>query len=154
MPEKSLAILPPNGYGETKDNYSKISMAYIYWMEQKLGLSNVRSARKGFEVKLGRYKMDAIGWDKNNKLTALLFDGCYYHGHSCIKKRNTLLDARAELTQRRDEDLAELSTNPNSPFGLFTIHTMKECAFKALMKTDPEAKKTETLYQILQPSAP
>ena len=127
MPEKSIAVLPSGGYGG--ERHSKIGMAYIYVMEKRLGLRQVRSARKGYEVKLGKQRMDGVGWDREGKMHCLLFNGCFWHGCPCIAHRTPILEARAEMTRRSLASLTALATNPASPYGPFQIHVMKECEF-------------------------
>ena len=137
MPKDSLCLLPPLGYDDKNRQYSVTSMAWIAWMERRLGLRNVRTARKGFEVKISGYNMDGTGVDSNGDLQILQFHGCYWHGHDCIEKRSEILDTRHERTIAMDEHMEQLSGNPLSPYGKFTYHRIYECEFWAQVGDNP-----------------
>lgn len=136
MPKDSLCLLPPMGYESKNQLYSVTAMAWIAWQEKVLGLRQVRSARKGYEVKISGHRVDATGTDGEGNRHVLNLNGCFWHGCSCQKKRNEILEIRRENTAATDEHLRKLAKNPQSPYGQFTYHVIYECEFWAAVKNN------------------
>ncbi len=74
MREGSIALLPPQGYGNSA-NYSVISLAWISWKARELGLTNLRTARHGGEVKIGGHFVDGTGVNAEGLRYVLNFHG-------------------------------------------------------------------------------
>lgn len=76
MPKNSLCLLPPLGY--KGQNHSKTSLLWIAWKERELGLSQLRTARKGYEVIISGCHVDATGLDALGNRHVLEFHGLLF----------------------------------------------------------------------------
>uniref|UniRef100_A0A914QLQ6 DNA-directed DNA polymerase n=1 Tax=Panagrolaimus davidi TaxID=227884 RepID=A0A914QLQ6_9BILA len=80
LPEKTLAIIPENGY-QRHSKASEIALKYLTWVGHKTGKAiQHRNTLEG-EKKIGDYLVDGFIQDENRVIEVL---GCYWHGH--IKK--------------------------------------------------------------------
>ncbi|XP_072050213.1 uncharacterized protein [Amphiura filiformis] len=84
MPEKSIAILPPDGFvGNTLQ--SKKALQWLYYQEQTRNIQ-IQHYGRGKEVKiLGKYRVDGI-----HGKTVFSFMGDYWHGNLRKYKSKTL----------------------------------------------------------------
>ena len=141
MPKDSLCLLPPVGYNHKNRRYSKESMAWLAWIERKWQLTDLRTARKAYEVKINGHYVDGTGVDPAGHRHVFEFHGCYYHGcRTCYTDRTPILDVRLQRTMALDTRMAALGVNPASPYGPFTYHVIWECQLKQQKKREPELK--------------
>ena len=134
MPPKSLCMLPPQGYERANQPTSKEANAWLAWQERQLKLTELRTARKHYEVKVAGHRVDGAAVDSSGHRHILQFHGCYWHGHDCHTDRTEILDIRKEYTKNVDHKFKSLAKDPNFPHGPFTYHTIFECQFKAQVK--------------------
>lgn len=154
MPAKSLGLLPPQGY----DNGNSVkAMGWIFYMAQRMGLSNVRTARKGYEVFVGGEKVDGCGVDERGGHHVFEFHGCLWHGHDCSAnwfRGRPHSVWKLKRTLNRDAKLYALQNDPKSPCSAFTYHRIWECEWDAMAKGDPTIRVYKDLYLDLFPNEP
>ena len=95
-----------------------------------------------FQKIIAKYPVDGLGFDASGGMHVLQFDGCWVHGHRCWLNRRPGDDAaeKRKQTKKRDDHLKFLSTNPSSPYGPFTYHTIFECQWETMKKANPELR--------------
>lgn len=86
----AIVRVPPHGFRSTT---SATATAFIRHLTETMGLTNVRSARCGGEVRIGKYKVDAVGVRISTEPPTLVvaqFHGCYwaFHGY-CPRKEKS-----------------------------------------------------------------
>ena len=141
MPTDSIAMLPSAGFSPTKHGFSPRALAWISWLEHKHKLSNVITARKGYEVVIGRYLIDGTGVDSLGFRYVMEYNGCYYHGCSCIKKPIENAKLAYIRTEKKMKYLTWLSQNPDSPYGVFKFVSTSCCKLKVEMGQNLEMKQ-------------
>ena len=85
----------------------------------------IQHAGNSNEKALGMKKLRVYGWCEETK-TALEYDGCYYHGHTCITNRANL-PAVAELAERAENTKAQ-NSYIRDVLGI-TLEVMQECTW-------------------------
>ena len=75
MPKDSLGLLPPLGYDFKNRPSSTPALAWIAWKEREMGLKQVRTSRKGYEVQIANHWADGTGVDGNGTRHVLNFHG-------------------------------------------------------------------------------
>ena len=86
MTEKSVALVPPDGFGE---NQSGLALAWLSWMQKELGLMELRHARNSVEIRMAGFKIDGVGWTaprvlgqgRRGGMHVLEFHGYFFHHH-------------------------------------------------------------------------
>ena len=164
MPEDSIPLLPPGGFGETQ---SRVALAWMSRERGRLGLDELRHARNGAEIKIAGFKLDGVGWRHlpggGKEMHVFEFHGCHFHCHpgtKCRRKRwgnKTRPGAKRRwgelggeggiefkednpIYQRTLEKMAHLrmlSEAEDSPYGKFHLHEMWECELEEQMEKDP-----------------
>ena len=148
MEENSICMLPPEGFCHKNRQFSISALAWTSHMQRILGLTAYRTARHGYEVKIGGHYVDATGVDNAGMRHVFNFHGCKWHGCPCRQKdRKPAMDIYLKRTQQTDEHLSHLGTNPTSPYGLFTYHTIWECEFIQNCKENHELNSFVTNYK-------
>ena len=154
MPKDSLALLPPQGFQMENNKNSKSCFAWLHCFKadlkaQGLEVKEERTGRKGFEVRICGAKVDALIKDSADRIHVLQFHGCYWHGCECIKepKRRKDWQMIKWTTEEQSQRLQDLSTNPDSPYGPFIYHEIKECQFKLWKKQ--EHKHSKRIHKFL-----
>ncbi len=80
MPEQSIAILPPQGYGT--ETYSQSAICWVEWEALQRGIC-IRHARNSYEIKVGPCKVDGYALI-NGQRTVFEYNGCVRFFASCL----------------------------------------------------------------------
>ena len=137
MAEKSIAILPVQGY-----NQRKSSRKAVVWLEWIMSQENIviRHDRNNEFGEKCIYGIAVDGYCEETN-TIYEFDGCYWHGCSeCFEPlaRNVVANKPMKLlkeeTNRKHEKLLSIGYN---------IVTIKECEFDKMIKQNEELEKFE-----------
>ena len=144
MVPQSIAVLPPLGYNAA--HASIISLAWLDIMRRQFRLKDLRTARKGYEVQVGNYFIDGFGVDAQGWQHMFQFNGCYWHGHTCLTKRPGMADYRYAATCEMLDTLQRLSVNRQSPFKRFKFHHIWECEFRDLYIKNSDIKVSVDRY--------
>ncbi|XP_069107303.1 uncharacterized protein [Argopecten irradians] len=85
LKDQTLARLPSDGL-TVKDQFSRISIAWLEWVMKSDTSIHIQHACNGGEQKVGKYRVD--GLDKENK-TVYEYHSCFYHGcPDCYSPKN------------------------------------------------------------------
>src|SRR5437868_2518205 len=137
MAEKSIAILPVQGY-----NQRKSSRKAVVWLEWIMSQENIviRHDRNNEFGEKCIYGIAVDGYCEETN-TIYEFDGCYWHGcNECFEPlaRNVVANKPMKLlkeeTNRKHEKLLSIGYN---------IVTIKECEFDKMIKQNEELEKFE-----------
>ena len=117
---------------ERRDRYL-VSFIWLDWLAKKEGLVLSHALTEGREVTVAGCRVDGFHRETGR---VFQFDGCWWHGCSCIRvdpedvKKKKLLLERRERTEKTRERIQQ--------DGRYTLVTMKECQFKRQMADDEE----------------
>ena len=140
MPKESIAMLPPQGYHIQNRPQSSIALAWMAWMKEKLGLTKLRTARDGGEVKFRGFWLDGCGekGEGDEKRQVLFeFNGCHWHGCEC-QPGGGFDNTDYKATWFKKKRLQELAAHPDNPYGPFDFYDMWGCQLDKEMEKDPK----------------
>ena len=142
MQQESICLLPPKGYSLKNRQYSVISLAWISWLEKELGLKNVRTARKGFEVRMAGHYCDGVGEDEQGVIHVMEYHGCYFHNCPlCFPKQQKDWQLRRFANTKAVGDrFRELERQGETPYGRIRYHEVWACQLKQQQKQNPALK--------------
>lgn len=137
LKDKSISILPQNGY-RNSGNQSKEAIMWMLYEEKKRGISIIHGLKQR-EIRIGSYLVDGL-----SESTGQIFEylGCYWHGCEkcqlvnrdkplCGNTEDTL-NSRLERTVVRACFLREKG---------FDLVEMKECDFLKILEKNKNLKK-------------
>ena len=111
-----------------------ISFIWLDWVAQKENIVISHALNSGAEVLIATgHKVD--GYHHETK-TCYQFDGCYYHGCSCVKIDPEDGKKKKQLEERRQK--TEETKSVIEADGRYRLVSMKECQFRKMMADDPE----------------
>ena len=136
MKKDTIPVVPPRGFGR-RNRQSKKGLQWLKYIEHTRGIT-LETALNGDEVKFGRYKVD--GYDRANK-TVFEFNGCYWHGHTCIPQgRRLALDEDTQETLQDRYQTTLLKREYLQKCGL-TVVSIWECTWKEMVRNSSEIQE-------------
>ena len=112
-------MIPAQGYNN-RDKQSTKAILWLNWIQHSQN-RQIQHAGNGREAKVGPFKVDGLDQDG----TIYEFHGCFWHGHTCIRERQSwtpdhqMMEQAFLETQSKDEYLSQQGT----------LVTMWECTF-------------------------
>lgn len=131
-----IALVPPGGY--QRDQFSKISLQWLAWMEKEYGLEIQHALNYGeFRVPFSKYKLDGYVPPQNGQRPiALEFHSCIFHGHFCTP------DVKLPKTNQTKEELYALTMKKKRFLEQNGFHYICkwECEFKKEIERNAELR--------------
>jgi hypothetical protein len=129
MAPNSLGFLPR----EAQDLQSHKALCWLNWLE-RVEQCTIQHAGNGGEVKIGGFKVDGVRCDENLK-EVFEFQGCFWHGHSCMNPNEfnpvagATFGSLAQKTKRKNDHLKSLG---------YKITEIYECEYDDLISANAE----------------
>jgi DNA polymerase type B, organellar and viral len=142
MEKDTIPIVPKHGY-RLRNNHSKSALKWLYWLEMKKGVQNLKHAGNGLEIKLPEgFFVDGFvrNGGENGRDKVYEFLGDYFH--QCPKHFGQRRPSPAEiggndfepqnhLAFRYDDTMARLNILKQK----YDVEIIWECDFRKLEKT-------------------
>lgn len=141
-----LSVTPLEGY-RFRDKQSFKAIQYLLYFEKEIG-QPIESSYRGREVKIRTadmcYKVDGYFVDELGGKHVVEYNGCFFHGHSCLNKNGKLYvdkecedmeenrAVRRERTRRKEAALQKAG---------YILHSIWECEFDATLARYPHILK-------------
>ena len=125
--ESSIARAPAGGYAP-RHGFSRVAIEWLEWERNERGIAITHALNSPTgEVRIGPYKVD--GFHKGTPSTVFEFNGCRFHGCSCVKNR----DLRHPYKNKNMNQLLAMTTVKEATLrGLgYTVVSMWECKWSS-----------------------
>ena len=125
--ESSIARAPAGGYAP-RHGFSRVAIEWLEWERNERGIAITHALNSPTgEVRIGPYKVD--GFHKGTPSTVFEFNGCRFHGCSCVKNR----DLRHPYKNKNMNQLLAMTTVKEATLrGLgYTVVSMWECTWSS-----------------------
>ena len=141
---------PPGGYASLH-GFSKVALEWLSWVskEQNIIISHALNTPSG-EVRIGCYKVD--GFHQGTPSTVYEFNGCRFHGCSCVKDRDLRHPYNAKnmnqllaMTAKKEAYLRDIG---------YKVVSMWECQWRSKVSRNASIKQhleTVVIRERLQP---
>ncbi|GAB0093682.1 DNA-directed DNA polymerase [Sergentomyia squamirostris] len=139
LKDNTLAITPKNNYSSTFINMqSKIGLKWLIYMK----MTTKKDIK--YEVRLKNSRLVADGYDEQSN-TVYSFEGCFYHGHTCILNRDYVCsgDSQDTIQNRYEKTLHRWDHIRKMGYNLIQVW---ECDFRRTLKNEPEMATTLEIH--------
>ena len=135
MQKDTIPVVPPKGFG-SRNRQSKSALQWLKYIQHSRGIK-LETALDGDEVQWGKYKID--GYDPITK-TAYEYNGCFWHGHTCISQGRYLpLNENTQETLQDRYNATMIKREYLQRCGLKTEHIW-DCEWRQMIRDSPEIK--------------